>query len=57
MWILESPAAHLAVAALGPVAERKEKIDFSVQQQFVLCVTRDRPRVRAVYVRVGTVNF
>lgn len=30
VWILESPAAHLAVAALGPVAERKEKIDFSL---------------------------
>lgn len=38
VWILESPLAHLAVAAHRPVAERKDKIDFSLHHH-VLCVT------------------
>lgn len=38
VWILESPLAHLAVAAHRPVAERKDKIDFSLHHH-VLCMT------------------
>ena len=38
VWILESPLAHLAVAAHRPVAERKDKIDFSLHRH-VLCMT------------------
>lgn len=38
VWILESPLAHLAVAAHRPVAERKDKIDFSLHRH-VLCTT------------------
>ena len=38
VWILESPLAHLAVAAHRPVVERKDKIDFSLHHH-VLCMT------------------
>lgn len=32
------PIAHVAVAALGPVAEQKDEIDFSLHER-VLCMT------------------
>lgn len=38
VWILESPLAHLAVAAHRPVVERRDKIDFSLHRH-VLCLT------------------
>lgn len=42
VWILESPSAHLAVVAHRPVAERKDKIDFSLHRH-VLSVTPTSP--------------
>lgn len=42
VWILESPLAHLAVAAHRPVAERKDKIDFSLHRHVLymtLCLS------------------
>lgn len=56
VWILESPLAHLAVAAHRPVAERKDKIDFSLHRHVLyltLCLSELVWEVRGCHTPVS----